>query len=417
MLDRLRSPLAMLVTAGALVVGAYVLPGRVMPAGHADAAGTPAGVADMAWVTSPAFRSSLGTLKPTAAPSGAFGINAQWESGASKVWYVSQQEAGADAIAYGVANGDRNAIDLGLREFEWAFAHQQPDGSFEPQYDIVASQVITATLFDAAAARGLLLLRASTYGPDYAARIDAMVGPLQRSVNWFTADARWTPWVKHVDNGTGYGVFTHQDYAAAAAIGLTSALSGDTSQMPKALERIDVALSHQAPAGWNMEIDGPDTGYGALGVSYALHFAQWLPDSPATPKLLGMVGRAIAWERTRVASDGWIDHTRNTRSCNAREGMKDPGYSTMADQFGSWGEQTDDAALISAGAAALQFARSAPDRRCEDRPTAAAPDMTPPVAKAATTAVAPAAVATAKTAAKRPTKATAKARTKADARR
>jgi len=351
------------------MVGVAALPAREVTgtvAAPAAVSATP-GADDLLWVRSPQFRSTLGTLRPSAAASGAVGINARWEAGTSSVWYVSQQEVAADAIAYGIANSDTAAIDLGLRELDWAFAHMQPDGSFEPQYDIVASQVITSVLFTQAAARGLLLLQASTYGPQYAAQIDRFRPLLARAVAWFTADARWEPWRRHVDNQTGYGVFLHQHYAAAAAIGLSSLLTGDRSQMPKALERISYAVARQSTAGWNPEIDGPDTGYGALGVSSALHFAQWLPDNSATPSLMAMLSRAIDWERSRIASDGWINWAGNTRTCVPREGMKDPGYSTMADHLGAWGVMSDRSDLFAPAAAALAFARANPSRRCEDR--------------------------------------------------
>lgn len=177
------------------------------------------GASDLQWVRSPQFKATLGTLRPSAAPSGAYGINARWEAGTSTVWYVSQQEVAADSIAYGIANDDVSAIDLGLKKLDWAFDHMQPDGSFEPQYTIVAGQVISSVLFVSAAARGLLLLQHSSYGPQYAARIDAYLPRLARAVAWFTADARWEPWRRHVDGETGYGIFLHQHYAAAAAIG------------------------------------------------------------------------------------------------------------------------------------------------------------------------------------------------------
>ena len=137
--------------------------------------------------------------------------------------------------------------------------------------------------------------------------------------------------------------------------------------MPKALERVSYAVARQSTVGWNPEINGPDTGYGALGVSSALHFVQWLPDSSATPSLMSMLSRAIDWERSRIADDGWINWAGNTRTCVPREGMKDPGYSTMADHLGAWGVMEDRPDLFAPAAAALAFARANPARRCEDR--------------------------------------------------
>lgn len=137
--------------------------------------------------------------------------------------------------------------------------------------------------------------------------------------------------------------------------------------MPKALERIAFAVARQSTVGWNPEIDGPDNGYGALGVSSALRFAQWLPASAATPSLMAMLARAVDWERSRIAADGWINWAGNTRTCVPREGMKDPGYSTMADHLGAWGVMEDRPDLFAPASAALAFARTSPSRRCEDR--------------------------------------------------
>ncbi|MFN8204792.1 MAG: hypothetical protein U0S48_19725 [Solirubrobacteraceae bacterium] len=363
-----RGGLAMLAVSVAMVAVAALPAREVTGTVASPAAVSPIpGASDLQWVRSPQFKATLGTLRPSAAPSGAYGINARWEAGTSTVWYVSQQEVAADSIAYGIANDDVSTIDLGLKELDWAFDHMQPDGSFEPQYTIVASQVISSVLFVSAAARGLLLLQHSSYGPQHAARIDAYLPRLARAVAWFTADARWEPWRRHVDGETGYGIFLHQHYAAATAIGLTSLLTGDRSQMPKALERIAFAVARQSTVGWNPAIDGPDSGYGALGVSSALRFAQWLPASSATPSLMAMLARAVDWERSRIAADGWINWAGNTRTCVPREGMKDPGYSTMADHLGAWGVMEDRPDLFAPASAALAFARTSPSRRCEDR--------------------------------------------------
>jgi hypothetical protein len=289
--------------------------------------------------------------------SGAYGINARYEAGQSSVWYISQQEEGADAIARGIATGNTTYIDDGIRTFDWGFAHQQPNGSFEPQYDIPASQVITINFFVSAVARGCLLLQQSNYAAQYAASCNAYKPKLQQALTWTGGEPQYSGWVRHITNQTGYGTFLHQEYEYASAVGLVYKFTGDSRYMSTAYERIQSANSRQDPAGWNMEINGYDTGYGSLGMRAADYWITYLPDDPMTPGLKAMMSKAMPWYASRIESNGHINSSGNTRTCvyNGGDQGKNPGYSTLIWDFGFWGLYSDNATYTNTSARVNDF--------------------------------------------------------------
>lgn len=300
---------------------------------------------DLAWVTSNQYTSGYGTLSFSPSASGAYGLNAKYEAGQSSVWYVSEQAAGADAIARGVARNDKSYIDAGIKMFDWGWSKQQPNGTFEPQYDIIPSQVITMNIFLSSIGRSGLLIQQSKYANDYAAKFESYKDKIRAAQAWQTQPWVWSRYLAHIqserniDNGIVYGTFIHQHYMGAAGFGLNARLYNDASYMPYAYQLLDWALPNQNPAGWNMEHDGYDTGYDSLGLQDAMYWVGYMPADSRTPQVTNMLDKGMAWMNGRILSSGKIDTTGNARTCNYREGggQKDPGYSTLVWDFGFWG--------------------------------------------------------------------------------
>jgi len=239
------------------------------------------------------------------AASGAWGINAQWEQGASSTWRIEQQRYGEGLIIDGLLHDDTVAIAAGLKAFDWGFKQQAADGSFPGTADPFHS----TSFFVSSVARICLLLQQSPYSEVYAAKVAAYTSRLDKAANWMT---RADVWSRGIANNAPY---THRHYLVANALGMTSRLVGGNDRLSAlARSQIRAGVLQQLSNGVNPEAGGYDSSYQAVGVTYAQLWTTYFPQDSTSSSVRAMLGKALEWEYSRVESNGNVLTNGNSRT-------------------------------------------------------------------------------------------------------
>lgn len=268
--------------------------------------------------------------------SGAVAINAYWERGQAPHWYVEAQRTGEEAIIGGLIQNNRTAIRAGFRMFDWAFAHQLPDGSFQGTGDSFHS----TSFFVASVARTLLLIQQSSYHEQYRDKIQQYLPQLQNAARWMISPSIWKPGMEHNQP------YTHRFYGVALALGLTAQLANDRTLMQYAKQSLALGLARQQSNGVNPEKGGADSSYQMAGVVYAQRWMAHFPTDSLTPQVQKMITKALMWERSRIRASGEIDARGNTRTAGQerrRTGeVKHIDHRLVFRGFSYWANLTQD---------------------------------------------------------------------------
>lgn len=307
-------------------------------------AASPAEVA-LAFETSDFARAALYQGGPgiglSMSQSGAFGMNATWDSTHSGKWFIEYQRVCAEAIGAGLALGNAAAIERGLKMIEWGFAHMEADGSFKCD-----DAYHSASFFIEAAACSLLLLEASPEHEKWKPRIEALKPSLQKAAHWMAKPAVAAP----VWNGV-QKQFAHRWFACAAALGESGVLLKDKGLLAQARALLRSGIRAQLPNGVNPEKGGYDSIYQAAGLVYAMHYYAIVADGADKTALKRSIDKGTAWLVTRIGSDGIINMKGNTRTAGQEVGRSgkvkgaEPKFVIRA--LGFWSALTTDAALES----------------------------------------------------------------------
>ena len=237
------------------------------------------------------------------APSGAVGVNGDWEAKQSDPWFIEQQRYGADLIQAGIVRSDEKLILDGWKILQWGFQRQGMDGNFPGTGDPFHS----TSLFVEASARALLLLRQSGKTPpgisfrSYADRVHAAADWLMR------------PDVAKRGRQANQP-YTHRQWILAAALGETAKLTGDGAMASAAAEYARAGLALQTPEGVNPEKGGGDVSYQALGVLMAERYYIGCEDPELRFKIKAMIDLALRWEATKIDVGGIVQPDGSTRT-------------------------------------------------------------------------------------------------------
>jgi len=278
-------------------------------------------------VPSKILRSYARQIEKHMGASGALGSNNSVRSGAHDNWFVEPQRRGYELVAAGVAADDERFVELGLRALEWAFARQDPDGSF-------ASAFHSTSIFLAAAARSVLLLQQAKVSDGIRRRAQALIPRMHKAASWLAEPARLQSGVNRV--------FTHRFFLVATALQEVAVLTGDEHLAAAATPLVLEGLSRQRSDGVFPERDGPDTTYHSLSIELITRYAVLIKDSELRRTLRGSAKRAVDWLVERVGPDGTILHDQNTRTgrCDQRNRggkPKNVGYKRMPLQLSYYG--------------------------------------------------------------------------------
>lgn len=273
---------------------------------------------------------------------GAIGVNAAWERGKSKQWFIEEQRGGEVAAIGGILTFDPRLVESAMRAFDWGFGRQGADGSFPGTGDPFHS----TSFFVAAVAHTSLFLREAARAGNfplagfYVQRMGRYTPLVQRAAEWMAQPAVWS-------RGLALnGPFTHRRYLVSAALGLTGLLADDHSLIDRVYPVLEDGLARQEANGVNPERGGYDSSYQMTGVVFAQYWVVYLPEHPLTPRIRTMIERALAWEATRVQSSGEVSTQGNSRTAGqetARDGIvKGVAYSRVIRGFGTWAALAGD---------------------------------------------------------------------------
>jgi hypothetical protein len=238
------------------------------------------------------------------APSGAYGkVNERWDQLRQGPWYIEEQRYGADAVCAGIAQGDSNAVERGLRVLRWGVEQQEVDGSFK-----CPDAFHSTSFFLEAAAHACLLLNASALAGRYADDVDWMRPRLLKAALWMTQPAVEKAGRAH------NAPYTHRCYLVAAALGETGELCVNQFLVAKSKDYIREGISRQDPSGFNPEKGGYDSSYHAVGLILAERYYNIVANDATRHELLEVLRKGMMWLQSRVRMDGSIDPTGNTRT-------------------------------------------------------------------------------------------------------
>jgi hypothetical protein len=228
---------------------------------------------------------------------------------------VGEQRAAVLPIVNGAVTGDATRVNKYWPVFGATFAHQRADGGFD-YMPVVAGVVqkeewqpggVAFWVGDSAVA--LLVLRSSSLGPQYAARIDALI-PKYRLTVHYLAEPSHVASMMYFNRGPRGPGSTNRVLEVAKALIVGGILVNDQQAISEGNQVLGQALAVQDPSGYFPEGPGADSSYSAVSCANLAETALFYDD----PRILPALRRGVDWELTRIHSDGRLDVAGNTRT-------------------------------------------------------------------------------------------------------
>lgn len=293
---------------------------------------------------------------PPIGPSGEMGVNGQegWS------FFLSHQQYGDLYVRAGIARDDGDLIERGLQAFDYAFARQQPDGSFG------SIQTEHYAFFVESVAHSISMLKATSYWDDYRDRLKPYVKRLELAGRHMIEPAAWYEFKQRNAD------YTHSGYVVGTALALLARLTDEGVFERRAGKAIELALSRQLDDGVNPELGGYDVRYQMAGLTYAQRWLVYFPGDPLTVPVREMNGAALRWMSGRIDGDGWIDWPGSSRTCvesNTNGRLKSPGYAYAIRGYAYWGARRskDDLVATAKRMQAYLDGRSPDSSLCEPK--------------------------------------------------
>jgi hypothetical protein len=269
-------------------------------------------------------------------PGGLVGKNvAEWLT-------VGQQRGSMLPIIAGAVAGDSDAVARNWPVIDTSMAHENPDGSF--QHAPVILGVVQLPVYEptsnafwiAESVEALLYLRQSALGPQYAARIDALVPKYRLALQWLTRPENVAAMIKADGGGS-----TNRIIEDAKALLLGYQFTGVPAAQTVGEDFLGRGLAAQTPDGYFPERGGPDTSYNATSCGHLAEISLWVDD----PRIGPAVARGIAWELAQLQADGSVDASQNTRTAGQETyfgHVKRVNYLDVTRAFALWGAISGD---------------------------------------------------------------------------
>ena len=242
--------------------------------------------------------------------SGAMGVNRGWEASARKNggWFIEEQRFADTVIGAGVNRNRDDLINAGMLALEWGFTQQSSDGSFP-----CADNYVGASYFVAATAHSIWLLETTGYAQNYAQRIEAIRPKLVRAALWL-ADANR---VKAAS--AQYDKYASRYILTGYALGVTARVTTNPALALAGEDMVRTGLSKLHASGYFPEAGGFDVSFQAEALVYLLRFYDHAATADTRRDIEPKLRRALGWLESRVAANGVVQATGNTRSGGAKE--------------------------------------------------------------------------------------------------
>jgi len=227
---------------------------------------------------------------------------------------LSAQRVAPKMIARGIADGNVNLIDRGVKGIEYGFAQQNPDGSFRNGMGVAVDDpdaLEANTFFLQAVGHGYLLLAQSEYKGQFLPRLDALKPKINKALEWLLP-RKDTLWAK-AKSAPNRLVFD------ALAFELNGIVLNNKSYQETGDWFVREYLKSQRPDGVFVEHGGHDSSYQAAGMLKVQIYALYCDDLALRDQINAAVHKGIAWEKTRILDTGEVSITGNTRTGNRQE--------------------------------------------------------------------------------------------------
>ena len=284
-------------------------PVAVQPEWRAAGAGLDAAYERSSLLTDTFYRNADALLRQVE-KSGAMGVNRGWEASARKngSWFIEEQRFADTVIGAGVNRNRDDLINAGVLALEWGFAQQSADGSFP-----CADNYLGASYFLAATAHSIWLLETTGYARNYAQRIEAIRPKLARAALWL-ADAN-----RAKAASTQFDKYSSRYLLTGYALGVTARVTSNPALALAAEEMVRTGLSKMHASGYFPEAGGFDVSFQAEALVYLLRFYDHAATADMRRDIEPKLRRALGWLESRIATNGVVQATGNTRSGGAKE--------------------------------------------------------------------------------------------------
>lgn len=244
----------------------------------------------------------------SSAPDGAVGPNI---SAPRSRWFVEYQRAGGTAVIAGVLRKDPALVEQGLRIFQFGLDREAKNGSFPGS----TWPFHGTAMFLAEAAPSLIVLTHSSFEQRFLPQIQQQIVLMHRAARRIVTAIGGPP---HLDDATK----NHRYFEAALALAATGDLAHDKQLQTWSRAYARGGMRMERANGVMPEDSGHDSGYQALGLTYAIRFLSLETGQPLYRPLYASVQRAEAWELSRVHAGGTVNQSGDTRTVGCRE--RDP---------------------------------------------------------------------------------------------
>ena len=242
--------------------------------------------------------------------SGAMGVNRGWEASARKNgdWFIEEQRFADTVIGAGVNRNRDDLIDAGVRALEWGFAQQSGDGGFAGKDSFLGT-----SYFVAATAHSIWLLETTGYARNYAQRIETIRPKLERAAVWL-ADAN-----RIKAASAAHDKYSSRYLLTGYALGATARVTGNPALALAGENMLRTGLSKLQPTGYFPEAAGFDVSFQAEALVYLLRYYDHAATNDMRREIEPPIRRALGWLESRVAANGVVQASGNTRSGSAKE--------------------------------------------------------------------------------------------------
>ena len=242
--------------------------------------------------------------------SGAIGSNRQsYQS-------VGYQRYSSNLIIYGLVTRNTSLVEAGIKVAEYAFAHQNEDGSFEDNSTKTGVSTPTSVAFFLQdLGRSLLLCEQSSWFQTsqktdrLRIRLNQLLPLTNRSLDWLMKQQA------ELIKGDGAGRATNRLFFDSLAFYLTGKALRSNRAVAVGEQFAKLALQQQAEAGFFLENRGQDSSYQGVSLSKALLLLTNLkPESSGLRRQLWLaIQKGVEWQLSSVLQTGEISADGNTR--------------------------------------------------------------------------------------------------------
>ncbi len=266
---------------------------------------------DFPWITSPVVMELVNRPRTPPADwrrqSGAVFLNREWEKDSSKKWFVEMQREGGRWVEAGLAHGNGESAEWGLKQLEWGFSRMKDDGSFDCEDAFHSSSFLMET-----AARSILLIEASPMAERFKARVDGLKVPLLKCALWMISPANF----RAAENQR---IYTHRRFLLGCGLMQCAMIHGNGELRRVAHYFIEDGIRLQRKDGAFPEKGGHDSNYQAAGLIYLQRVLLVTPgDALPAPWPLA-ARRGVEWLASRIDPRGVVGVEGNTRTGSGQE--------------------------------------------------------------------------------------------------